>query len=126
MMDLAVSMTLVNRHGEELGYTDAREGAKKVYTYTLVPGEEYAYVATKNTYYHTSKTLTLDKNASNDSTFEVAVQAGDWMTGLWLGDYSDSKSKGSIPFTDKTFSAARHSYTAQIPDSTNAVYAWFE
>ncbi len=122
-MDPAISMTLVNRHGEELGYTNAREGAKKVYTYTLVPGEEYAYVATKNTYYHTSKTLTLDKNASNDSTFEVAVQAGDWMDELALGSSTASGNKNDIPLSP-AFAAETHRYTATVSDATNALYVW--
>ena len=122
-MDPAVSMTLVNRHGEELGYTSAREGVKKVYTYTLVPGEEYAYVATKNTYYHTSKTLTLDENASNDSTFDVAVNAGDWMDELALGSSTASGNKNDIPLSP-AFAAETHRYTATVSDATNALYVW--
>ena len=122
-MDPAISMTLVNKHGEELGYTSAREGTKKVYTYTLVPGEEYAYVATKNTYYHTSKTLTLDKNASNDSTFEVTVRAGDWMDELALGSSTASGNKNDIPLSP-AFAAETHRYTATVSDATNALYVW--
>ena len=47
------------------------------------------------------------------------------MSGLWLGDRSESKWKGSSPFTENTFYSTRHEYTAEILDSTNAAYAWF-
>ena len=115
-----------NKNDEVLGCTSEKDrDGTVIYYYTLVPGEEYSYVATKSTYYHTKKTFIADADPNTESNYKVKVNAGDWMSGLWLGNRSETAGKGSIPFTEKTFNAMRHSYTAQIPDSTNAVYAWF-
>ena len=122
----ADALEVRNKNDEVLGCTSEKDrNGTVIYYYTLVPGEEYAYVATKNTYYHTKKTFTADADSSSESGYEVKVNAGDWMSGLWLGDRSESKWKGSIPFTENTFYSTRHEYTAEILDSTNAVYAWF-
>ena len=124
-MDTATSLTMVNKNGETLGYTSIREGASSVYTYTLVPGEEYSYIATKNTYFHTRKTFIADPDTDTGSTLLVEVNAGNWMSGLWLGSRPENAGKGSIVFQENAFYPTRHAYTAEIPDSTNALYAWF-
>lgn len=122
----ADALEVRNKNDEVLGCTSEKDrDGTVIYYYTLVPGEEYSYVATKSTYYHTKKTFIADNDPNSESGYNVTVNAGDWMSGLWLGDRSETAGKGSIPFTEKTFNAMRHSYTAQVPDSTNAVYAWF-
>lgn len=122
----ADALEVRNKNDEVLGCTSEKDrDGTVIYYYTLVPGEEYSYVATKSTYYHTKKTFIADADPNTESNYKVKVNAGDWMSGLWLGNRSETAGKGSIPFTEKTFNAMRHSYTAQIPDSTNAVYAWF-
>ena len=85
------------------------------YRFTLVPGMQYTYTATKNTYYHTTGSFTA--KAGTLST--VKVQIDDWLTELALS--KDTASKGSIAL-EQTFTPAKHAYTAAVTDTPAAVY----
>ena len=120
----ADTLEVRNKNGEVLGFTSERDlGGTMVYIYTLVPDEEYSYVATKNTYYHTKKTFLADADSGTESTYLVKVTAGDWLEALAFGAGERSDNKGGLAISP-TFAAETHRYTATISDATNAVYVW--
>ena len=106
-----VTLTVVNKNGEELAYTKTvGTGGTINYLYTLVPGDDYSYVATQGTYYHAKKSFTLDSN-------EV------WLTSLALSSAADEKYKGDIELSP-SFAKSVHTYTATVPDNSSSVYVW--
>ena len=115
-----VTLTVVNKNGEELAYTKTvGTGGTINYLYTLVPGDDYSYVATQGTYYHAKKSFTLGSN----EVIEVSVVQGDWLTSLALGNSENTGSKGNL-FPEASFSKSTHTYTVNVPDYSSAVYAW--
>lgn len=115
-----VTLTVVNKNGEELAYTKtAGTGGTINYLYTLVPGDDYSYVATQGTYYHAKKSFTL----GSSEVIEVSVVQGDWLTSLALGNSENTGSKGNL-FPEASFSKSTHTYTVNVPDYSSAVYAW--
>lgn len=115
-----VTLTVVNKNGEELAYTKtAGAGGTINYLYTLVPGDDYSYVATQGTYYHAKKSFTL----GSSEVIEVSVVQGDWLTSLALGNSENTGSKGNL-FPEASFSKSTHTYTVNVPDYSSAVYAW--
>ena len=115
-----VTLTVVNKNGEELAYTKTvGTGGTINYLYTLVPGDDYSYVATQGTYYHARKSFTLGSN----EVIEVSVVQGDWLTSLALGNSENTGSKGNL-FPEASFSKSTHTYTVNVPDYSSAVYAW--
>ena len=115
-----VTLTVVNKNGEELAYTKTTGASGTVnYLYTLVPGDNYSYVATQGTYYHAKKSFTL----GSSEVIEVSVVQGDWLTSLALGNSENTGSKGNL-FPEASFSKSTHTYTVNVPDYSSAVYAW--
>lgn len=115
-----VTLTVVNRNGEELAYTKTiGSGGTVNYLYTLVPGDDYSYVATQGTYYHAKKSFTL----GSSEVIQVSVVQGDWLTSLALGNSENTGSKGNL-FPEASFSKSTHTYTVNVPDYSSAVYAW--
>ena len=115
-----VMLTVVNKNGEELAYTKTiGTGGTVNYLYTLVPGDDYSYVATQGTYYHARKSFTL----GSSEVIEVSVVQGDWLTSLALGNSENTGSKGNL-FPETLFSKSTHTYTVNVPDYSSAVYAW--
>lgn len=119
-----VTLTVVNKNGEELAYTKTI-GASGTdnYLYTLVPGDDYSYVATQGTYYHAKKTFTLVTEDGKSPIIDVAVKQEDWLSELALGNSESSNNKGNIALNTK-FSKATHTYTAVVSDYSSSVYAW--
>lgn len=115
-----VTLTVVNKNGEELAYTKTvGTGGTINYLYTLVPGDDYSYVATQGAYYHAKKSFTL----GSSEVIEVSVVQGDWLTSLALGNSENTGSKGNL-FPEASFSKSTHTYTVNVPDYSSAVYAW--
>lgn len=115
-----VTLTVVNKNGEELAYTKtAGTGGTINYLYTLVPGDEYSYVATQGTYYHAKKSFTLGSN----EVIEVSVKQEDGLTYLALSSAADEKYKGDIELSP-SFAKSVHTYTATVPDNSSSVYVW--
>lgn len=115
-----VTLTVVNKNGEELAYAKTvGTGGTINYLYTLVPGDDYSYVATQGTYYHAKKSFTL----GSSEVIEVSVVQGDWLTSLALGNSENTGSKGNL-FPEASFSKSTHTYTVNVPDYSSAVYAW--
>ena len=115
-----VTLTVVNKNGEELAYTKTIGASGTVnYLYTLVPGDDYSYVATQGTYYHARKSCTL----GNSGVIEVSVKQEDWLTSLALSSAADEKYKGDIELSP-SFAKSVHTYTATVPDNSSSVYVW--
>ena len=115
-----VTLTVVNKNGEELAYTKTIGASGTVnYLYTLVPGDDYSYVATQGTYYHAKKSFTLGSN----EVIQVSVKQEDWLTSLALSSAADEKYKGDIELSP-SFAKSVHIYTATVPDNSSSVYVW--
>ena len=113
-----VTVTVCDTDGQM--FSGAYSTNSRQYQFILVPGVQYTYTATKNTYYHTTGSFT----AAADLTLpSVTVQTDDWLTELSLGKNDQSASKGSLAL-DKTFSRTEHTYTAIVPDTISTVYLW--
>ena len=121
-----VTLTVVNKNGEELAYTmTLGDGNTLNYLYTLVPGDEYSYVATKGTYYHAKKTFTLVTEDGKSPIIDVAVKQEDWLETLDLGDTLSQTARGSLKL-DTAFDKQTHEYTLKTTDASSALYAWVD
>ena len=117
-----VTLTVVNKNGEELAYTKTvGTGGTINYLYTLVPGDDYSYVATQGTYYHAKKSFTLGSN----EVIQVSVKQEDWLEVLDLGDAESKTARGNLKM-DAAFDAQTHEYTLKTIDDSSALYAWVE
>lgn len=115
-----VTLTVVNKNGEELAYTKTAGAGNTInYLYTLVPGDDYSYVATQGTYYHARKSFTL----GSSEVIQVSVKQEDWLTYLALSSAADEKYKGDIELSP-SFAKSVHTYTATVPDNSSSVYVW--
>ena len=116
------TLEVVNKNGDPLAFQlDKLSQTEHRYFYTLVPGETYTYVATKDTYYHASRAFTMEESAG--LTITVAVPTENRLNGLALSNEKASSKRGAIPL-EQSFDTARHTYTAVVSDTENAVYAW--
>ena len=117
-----VTLTVVNKNGEELAYTKTIGASGTVnYLYTLVPGDDYSYVATQGTYYHARKSFTL----GSSEVIQVSVKQEDWLEVLDLGDAESKTARGNLKM-DAAFDAQTHEYTLKTIDDSSALYAWVE
>lgn len=115
-----VTLTVVNKNGEELAYTKtAGTGGTINYLYTLVPGDDYSYVATQGTYYHAKKSFTLGSN----EVIQVSVKQEDWLEVLDLGDATEQTARGNLKM-NAAFDKQTHDYTLDMLDATNALCVW--
>lgn len=86
--------------------------------YKLVPDEEYTYISTKNTYFHTSETFTAKDGMSVNVVTPEVKDA--------LKDFAFYNTSGSnrIEYTiDKTFDASQHEYVYTVTDMNSTGYA---
>jgi len=123
--DTSVTMEVVNKNGQVMPYSKMREvesGGYR-YQYTLVPGETYSYVATKNEYYHIADEFTMETDAG--SNINVNVPTEDWLTDLAFGDNKSSGKKGSLPM-DASFDPNNHKYTVEYIDTSHNAYIWVQ
>ena len=115
-----VTLTVVNKNGEELAYTKTvGTGGTINYLYTLVPGDNYSYVATQGTYYHAKKSFTLGSN----EVIQVSVKQEDWLEGLDLGDATEQTARGNLKM-NAAFNKQTHEYRLDMLDATNALCVW--
>lgn len=115
-----VTLTVVNKNGEELAYTKTIGASGTInYLYTLVPGDDYSYVATQGTYYHAKKSFTLGSN----EVIQVSVKQEDWLEVLDLGDATEQTARGNLKM-NAAFDKQTHEYTLDMLDATNALCVW--
>ena len=117
-----VTLQVFNSNGVEIPYTSFKESdSSNRYRFTLVPGEQYSYIATYDTYYHQRSDFSLTENNKIIAINFEDVQ--DWLTGLDLGIANTQKYKGTIPL-GPAFSADIHQYQVAYPDTESAVFLW--
>lgn len=115
-----VTLTVVNKNGEELAYTKTIGASGTInYLYTLVPGDDYSYVATQGTYYHAKKSFTL----GSSEVIQVSVKQEDWLEVLDLGDATEQTARGNLKM-NAAFDKQTHEYTLDMLDATNALCVW--
>ena len=123
--DKEVTVEVVNSNGVVMPFTTHREtDDQNRYKYTLVPGETYRYVATKDTYYHIADDFRLEDVANSTITVDFA-NTGDWLGSLSFGDAESGSKKGNIPLTTG-FSAENHRYQVAMVDREHLVFVWLE
>lgn len=123
LSDKSVTVEVVNKNGVVMPYTTQKEtSTQRRYQYTLVPGEQYHYVATYQEHYHMMDDFSLEDVA--DSTIRIDFsEMGDWLSDLSFGTNATSKYKNTIPL-NQTFSAADHVYDVTYEDTEHLAYIW--
>lgn len=120
-----ITIEVVNSNGVVMPFTTHREtSTQNRYKYTLVPGETYHYVATKDTYYHIADDFKLEDVANSTITVDF-TDMGDWLTELAFGRGKSSKHKGNLPM-NADFAPAKHDYTVSFEDTEHLAYIWVE
>lgn len=123
LTDSSVSIEVVNSNGVVMPYATYKETAtQNRYKYTLVPGETYSYIATRETYYHIADDFSLEEVADSLITVDF-TQMGDWLTELAYGTRVSAGYKDTLK-PDPGFSSGDHSYKVTYADTEQSVYAW--
>ena len=123
--DKEITIEVVNSNGVVMPFTTHREtSTQNRYKYTLVPGETYHYVATKDTYYHIADDFKLEDVANSTITVDFA-DMGDWLTELAFGRGKSCKQKGNLPM-NVDYTPAKHNYTVSFEDTEHLAYIWVE
>lgn len=121
--DKEVTVEVVNSNGVVMPFTTHRETeTQNRYKYTLVPGEVYSYVATKDTYFHIADDFKLEEVANSTITVDFA-NTEDWLSSLSFGNAESSSKKGTISLTEP-FSAENHHYQVCMVDKEYLVFTW--
>lgn len=110
-------LRVYNQNGEELRTYKTREtdGGWR-YTYTLVPGEPYHYIATRGEYYHVTQTFTMENLTSN---LKVIVPTEDALTSLSLGQEATLNSPYPLK---EAVAPGTHRYTLTVGDRNAALF----
>lgn len=101
--DASVAVSVCNAAGASIA-PKAQNGTATVFA--LIPGEQYTYISTENTSYHTTAAFA----AAEQLTIAVPTpDTTDWLNGLHVGPTK------AVAFTaDVVFSPENHSYTYQV------------
>ena len=123
LSDKEVTIEVVNSNGVVMPFTTHRETAtQNRYKYTLVPGETYSYIATKDIYYHIADDFRLEDVANSTITVDFA-DMGDWLSELALGTATGNRYKGTLPLSE-AFTPANHAYQTTYMDTEHNVFLW--
>lgn len=110
-------LRVYNQNGEELRTYKTREtGGGWRYTYTLVPGEPYHYIATRGEYYHVTQTFTMENLTSN---LKVIVPTEDALTSLSLGNMAQMNKLYAL---SETVEPGTHQYTLTVEDRSSSLF----
>ena len=110
-------LRVYNQNGEELRTYKTREtGGGWRYTYTLVPGEPYHYIATRGEYYHVTQTFTMENLTSN---LKVIVPTEDALTSLSLGNMAQMNKLYTL---SETVEPGTHQYTLTVEDRSSSLF----
>lgn len=86
--------------------------------YHLIPGDQYTYIATKDSYFHTKASFTV--------TAGLVIPVAEPITENWLldlGVYTHSRGTPEFLYEpNSAFSAENHNYTYYVPDSSSVLY----
>ncbi|MBE6967587.1 MAG: hypothetical protein E7444_04005 [Ruminococcaceae bacterium] len=123
LSDRDVTIEVVNSNGVVMPFTTHRETeTQNRYKYTLVPGETYSYIATKDTYYHIADDFRLENVANSTITVDFA-DMGNWLTELAFGTAKQTKFKNTLPLNTE-FAPGNHSYRISYIDTEHNAFLW--
>lgn len=123
LSDKSVTVQVTNSHGVVMPFTTHKETeTQNRYKYTLVPGETYHYIATKDTWYHITDDFTLEEVANSLIQLDFGTTEH-WLQSLSFGKSKGSGDKGTVAMTED-FSPEKHSYTLTLPDTEHLLYTW--
>ena len=123
LSDKDVTIEVVNSNGVVMPFTTHREtSTQNRYKYTLVPGETYSYIATKNSCYHIADDFRLEDVANSTITVDFA-DMGNWLSELALGTDTGNRYKGNLPLNE-VFTPGNHSYQVSYIDTEHIAYLW--
>ncbi|MCQ2419678.1 MAG: dockerin type I domain-containing protein [Clostridia bacterium] len=108
--DADVTVEIFNTAGAQIG-------ANADGTYSLVPGQSYSYVATKNSWYHTGETFTA---AAGMTVFAKTPMTEDWLTDLQLTDTFSVTAQTNVYL--QNFDKTQHAWTVVIADNKPTFY----
>ena len=110
-------LRVYNQNGEELRTYKTREtdGGWR-YTYTLVPGEPYHYIATRGEYYHVTQTFTME---NLPASLKISVPTADALTALSLGQEATLNSPYPLK---EAVAPGTHRYTLTVGDRNAALF----
>lgn len=112
--DTDVSVDIINAAGVVVSPKTAQDGKE---VYSLIPGETYTYLSTRNTYYHATAAFT----ASDGLTVAAATpKTENWLTALAAS--GTSSATGAISPVQGAFDASVHEYTFQVDSVTTNLY----
>ena len=121
--DKEITIEVVNSNGVVMPFTTHREtSTQNRYKYTLVPGEPYHYVATKDIYYHIADDFKLEDVANSTINVDFEVM-GDWLNELAFGTFNRSSYKNTIAL-DSPFTASNHRYEITYVDTEYNPFIW--
>lgn len=119
----AVTVEVVNSNGVVMPYVKYKESStSNRYQYTLVPGEQYSYIATYQTDYHIADEFSLESVSNKTITVDFS-DMGDWLHDLALAYSKAASQKGSIEM-DTAFRPDNHRYLVTTKDTEHLIYLW--
>ena len=123
LSDKEVTIEVVNSNGVVMPFTTHRETeTQNRYKYTLVPGETYSYIATKDAYYHIADDFKLEDVANSTITVDFADMEN-WLSELSFGTAKQAKFKNTLPLNTE-FTPGNHSYQATYIDTEHNAFLW--
>lgn len=119
----AVTVEVVNSNGVVMPYVKYRESStSNRYQYTLVPGEQYSYVATYKQNYHIADEFSLESVANQTIKVDFGSMS-DWLTDLALAHKQSAGNKGNLA-VDPSFQSDEHHYQVSVKDTEHLIYLW--
>ena len=115
-MGSGITLEVYNKNGNLIG----RWSNQPIVDCTLVPDTGYYYIATKDTYYHETRTFSVeDSSELSFPMIDVAIRPA--LTSLAFGSSSLSQNYGDYGvYTDFT----PHTYTISVPDEYASPAIW--
>lgn len=117
-----VTVQVVNKNGMVMPCKKVQvSDTMSRYIYVLVAEDEYNYVATKDTYFHSTNSFTLD--TLTNTTVVVNVPTESWLRSLAFGNEKTAVSKGNL-LLEPAFVSDTHSYEIDYIDTEHNAYVW--
>lgn len=117
-----VTVQVVNKNGMVMPCKKAQSSDTiNRYEYVLVAEDAYQYVATKDKYFHSANSFTLESLMNTTVVVEVPTES--WLSSLSFGNEKTSVSKGNLLLEPK-FSANIHAYEIDYIDTEHNAYVW--
>ncbi len=110
------TVQVFNKAGEELQPAQSRlSGGLWSYLWVMPEGETYSYVVTRDEYFHSTKTFTMEESANKTLTVHVIEE--DWLDGLTIENQYDTDGELWPWLNEPTvFDKGQHAYELHVRD----------